>query len=53
MEDERIKLFENLFDKALEEVRLQQERASFGKGSLLNRRRTYGKAGKKTYYFNN
>lgn len=53
MEDERIRLFENLFDKALEEVRLQQERASFGKGSLLNRRRTYGKAGKKTYYFNN
>ena len=51
MEDERIPLFQGLFDKALEEVRMQQERASFGKGSLLPRRRTYGKVNKQTYYF--
>ena len=28
MEDERVGMFQTLFDKALEEVRLQQERAS-------------------------
>jgi len=51
MEDDRIQLFQSLFDKALEEVRIQQEKASFGKGSLLNRRRTYGKTNKQHYNF--
>ncbi len=53
MEDERIGMFQTLFDKALEEVRLQQERASFGVGSLIPRRKKYGKAKKQTYYFKN
>ena len=53
MEDERIGMFQTLFDKALEEVRLQQERASFGVGSFIPRRKKYGKAKKQTYYFKN
>ena len=53
MEDERVGMFQTLFDKALEEVRLQQERASFGVGSLIPRRKKYGKAKKQTYYFKN
>ena len=53
MEDERIGMFQTLFDKALEEVMLQQERASFGVGSLIPRRKKYGKAKKQTYYFKN
>tara|TARA_B100000212_G_scaffold282123_1_gene222192 strand:+ start:65 stop:712 length:648 start_codon:yes stop_codon:yes gene_type:complete len=53
MEDERVRMFQALFDKALEEVRLQQERASFGVGSLIPRRKKYGKAKKQTYYFKN
>ena len=53
MEDERVRMFQTLFDKALEEVRLQQERASFGVGSLIPRRKKYGKAKKQTYYFKN
>ena len=40
MEDERVPLFTAQFEKALEEMRLEQERAEFGKGSLLQRRRT-------------
>ena len=35
MEDERVGLFSGLFEKALEELRIQQQNASFGKGSLL------------------
>ena len=53
MEDERVPLFTAQFEKALEEMRLEQERAEFGKGSLLQRRRTYGKARKNIYYWNN
>ena len=53
MEDERVGMFQTLFDKALEEVRLQQERASFGVGSLIPRRKKNGKAKKQTYYFKN
>ena len=53
MEDERIPLFTNQFEKALEEIRLEQEKAAFGKGSLMQRRKTYGKAGKRTYYWAN
>ena len=52
MEDDRVALFSQLFEKALEEMRMQQERAEFGKGSLIPRRRTYGKAHKTTYHFN-
>ena len=37
MEDERIPLFTNQFEKALEEIRLEQEKAAFGKGSLMQR----------------
>ena len=53
MEDDRIPMFTQQFEKALEEMRLEQERAEFGKGSLLQRRRTYGKAKKNIYYWNN
>ena len=53
MEDERVPLFTAQFEKALEEMRLEQEKAEFGKGSLIQRRRTYGKSGKKIYYWNN
>jgi hypothetical protein len=53
MEDERVGLFNAQFEKALEEMRLAQEKAEFGKGSLMQRRRTYGKAKKNIYYFNN
>ena len=35
MEDDRIPLFTNQFEKALEEIRLEQEKAAFGKGSLM------------------
>ena len=53
MEDERVPLFSAQFEKALEEMRLEQEKAEFGKGSLIQRRRTYGKARKNVYHFNN
>jgi hypothetical protein len=53
MEDERAPLFNAQFEKSLEEIRLQQERAEFAKGSLIPRRRTYGKARKNVYYWNN
>ena len=53
MEDERIPMFTQQFEKALEEMRLEQEKAAFGKGSLMMRRRTYGKRQKKNYYYGN
>ena len=53
MEDERALLFNAQFEKSLEEMRLQQERAEFAKGSLIPRRRTYGKTRKNVYYWNN
>jgi hypothetical protein len=53
MEDDRVALFTQQFEKALEEMRLEQEKAEFGKGSLMQRRRTYGKAGRNTYVFKN
>jgi len=53
MEDERIPMFTQQFEKALEEMRLEQEKAAFGKGSLMMRRRTYGKRQKRNYYYGN
>ena len=53
MEDDRVALFTQQFEKALEEMRLEQEKAEFGKGSLMQRRRSYGKAGRNTYVFKN
>ena len=53
MEDERAPLFNAQFEKSLEEIRLQQERAEFSKGSLIPRRRSYGKARKNIYYWSN
>ena len=53
MEDERIPMFTQQFEKALEEMRLEQEKAAFGKGSFMMRRRTYGKKQKKNYYYGN
>jgi Sec7-like guanine-nucleotide exchange factor len=53
MEDDRVALFTQQFEKALEEMRMEQEKAEFGKGSLIQRRRTYGKAGKNINYWSN
>tara|TARA_R110000851_G_scaffold18446_1_gene58050 strand:- start:1302 stop:1949 length:648 start_codon:yes stop_codon:yes gene_type:complete len=53
MEDQRIPMFTQQFEKALEEMRLEQEKAAFGKGSLMMRRRTYGKKQKRNYYYGN
>jgi Sec7-like guanine-nucleotide exchange factor len=53
MEDDRVALFTQQFEKALEEMRIEQEKAEFGKGSLIQRRRTYGKAGKNINYWSN
>ena len=50
MEDERVPLFTAQFEKALEEMRMQQEKAEFAKGSLMQRRRTYGRTKKNIYY---
>ena len=44
MEDDRVAMFSALFEKALEEIKMEQEKAEFGKGSLMQRRRTYGKS---------
>jgi hypothetical protein len=49
----QVPLFTAQFEKALEEMRMEQEKAEFGKGSLMQRRRTYGKSGKNIYYWNN
>ena len=53
MEDERAPLFNAQFDKSLEEIRLQQQKREFGKGSLIQRRRTYGKSRKNIHYWSN
>jgi Sec7-like guanine-nucleotide exchange factor len=53
MEDERIPMFTQQFEKALEEMRLAQEKSAFGKGSLQQRSRTYGKRQKRNYYYGN
>jgi Sec7-like guanine-nucleotide exchange factor len=53
MEDDRVALFTSQFEKALEEMRMEQEKAEFGKGSLMQRRKTYGKPGKNTYIWKN
>ena len=53
MEDDRVALFTSQFEKALEEMRMEQEKAEFGKGSLMQRRKTYGKTGRNTYIFKN
>lgn len=51
MEDERIQFFAGQFEKALEELRIQQQQGAFGKGSLLVRKRTYGGRNKQNYYY--
>ena len=53
MEDERALMFHAAFEKGLEELRMQSERAEFAKGSLIPRRRTYGKQRKTVYYWGN
>ena len=50
MEDDRVAMFSTLFEKALEEIKMEQEKAEFGKGSLMQRRKTYGKTQRKVYY---
>lgn len=50
MEDDRAILFNNQFEKAIEEIRMEDEKAKFAKGSLLQRRKSYGKAKKNVYY---
>ena len=53
MEDERVPLFERYFERAIKELEDQEEKKQFGKGSLLQRRRTYGKRKKNIYYMDN
>jgi hypothetical protein len=53
MEDERIQFFAGQFEKALEELRIQQQNGAFGKGSLLIRKRTYGGRTKQNLYKSN
>lgn len=53
MEDERVPMFTAQFENALEEMRMQQERAAFGQGSLIQRRRTYGKPQTTSYFMKN
>ena len=53
MEDERALMFNAAFEKRLEELRMQSEKAEFAKGSLIPRRRTYGKPRKTVYYWGN
>ena len=53
MEDDRVNLFNDLFEKALEEIRMDDYRSQYAKGSLMQRRKTYGKAKKNVYYMKN
>jgi len=53
MEDERALMFHAAFEKGIEELRMQSEKAEFAKGSLIPRRRTYGKVRKRVYYWGN
>ena len=53
MEDDRVNLFNDLFEKALEEIRMEDYRSQYAKGSLMQRRKTYGKAKKNVYYMKN
>ena len=39
MEDDRVALFSSQFEKAIEEISMEQEKAEFGKGSLMQRRK--------------
>ena len=50
MEDDRVAMFSALFEKALEEIKMEQEKAEFGKGSLMQRRKTYGKSKRNVYH---
>ena len=51
MEDERLPVFAGYFEKAMEELRQQQAKADYHKGSLLLKRRTYGKPKSQVYYY--
>ena len=51
MEDQRIPLFVQYFEKAMEELRMQQAKAEYHKGSLILKRRTYGKPKSLNYYY--
>ncbi len=51
MEDDRISLFVQYFEKAIEEMRMQQAKADYHKGSLILKRRTYGKPKSQNYYY--
>jgi len=53
MEDDRVNLFNDLFEKALEDIRMEDYRSQYAKGSLMQRRKTYGKAKKNVYYMKN
>ncbi len=51
MEDERLPIFVAYFEKAIEELRQQQAKAEYHKGSLILKRRTYGKPKSQVYYY--
>jgi len=53
MDDDRAKSFKGLYENIFEEMRMEQEKAAFGKGSLIPRRRTYGRTKKQVVYWSN
>lgn len=53
MDDDRAKSFKGLYESIFEEMRMEQEKAAFGKGSLIPRRRTYGRTKKQVVYWSN
>ena len=53
MDDNRVSMFHTAFEKSIEELRMENERVSFAKGSLIPRRRTYGKHKKEIAYWGN
>ena len=53
MDDDRAKSFKALYENIFEEMRMEQEKAAFGKGSLIPRRRTYGRTKKQVVYWSN
>ena len=53
MDDDRAKGFKSLSEQIFEEMRMEEQKAAFGKGSLIPRRRTYGRTKKQVVYWSN
>ena len=53
IDDDRAKGFKSLSEQIFEEMRMEEQKAAFGKGSLIPRRRTYGRTKKQVVYWSN